>query len=659
MNEWGFAAEIKSWWDADLSRQQSWRLDRCEVERQEEGSHRRSDLVVNHAGTVQLAGELRLPDHPQSSPWHPENMGNAIDKAITQGARWAFTSDATELVLIDTQAAGPPQARVRDRVPLAPFTDRADLGSGSFLERCHEAWTAALHRIAPIVLGLVAPPGMSPDSVFINSLRALLRAPVAAVRDELNRRRQRDPVFEAELVKWMVDEQGWDHAPDAWEQEVARAARLTCYVLTTRLMFHGALRRSQPRLATIEIAENAPAAVVRATLAAYFQSAIDLSGDYATLFRWDTANEYALCADAAVPGWRRVLDHLDVFDLATVGYDVIGRLFERLIEPHERYRWGQHYTNPDVCDLMLSLALPDGVGTVLDPAVGGGTFLVRAYVRQRVFNPAVSHQDLLASLYGIDVSALAASLATVNLAVRDLSFADNYPRIATGSFLSMRPQQQIMTLPLGGPSVDPVDVIIDPVDAVVCNPPYVRSQEIGPERQAESQQVLQRNTGHAPPPGRLHRHANYYVYFWLHAGQFVAPGGRAVFITAGEWLDSDYGAAVQKWMLDHFVIEACIESMAEPWFHEARVGTVIVSVRMCGDEEERAANQVRFVTLRKPLRELYGPTETDEAQVAAVDALRDRLFNLTMKTGESDDFDWSLVTQKDLHRLGTDNGHGG
>ena len=41
-------------------------------------------------------------------------------------------------------------------------------------------------------------------------------------------------------------------------------------------------------------------------------------------------------------------------------------LFERLIDPQERYQWGQHYTNPDVVDLMLSLAIPDGAGTVMD-----------------------------------------------------------------------------------------------------------------------------------------------------------------------------------------------------------------------------------------------------------------------------------------------------
>ena len=40
-------------------------------------------------------------------------------------------------------------------------------------------------------------------------------------------------------------------------------------------------------------------------------------------------------------------------------------------------------------------------------------------------------------------------------------------------------------------------------------------------------------------------------------------------------------------MLDHFVIECVVESVAEPWFSEARVGTVVVSARICDDARER------------------------------------------------------------------------
>jgi hypothetical protein len=57
LNEWAFAAEIKSWWDPDFARHPEWRIDRCEVENASEGSRQRSDLVVlggwGHTNTVE------------------------------------------------------------------------------------------------------------------------------------------------------------------------------------------------------------------------------------------------------------------------------------------------------------------------------------------------------------------------------------------------------------------------------------------------------------------------------------------------------------------------------------------------------------------------------------------------------------------------------
>lgn len=685
MNEWGFAAEVKSWWDQEFGRRDEWGLDRCEVEKQSEGGLKRSDLVVWAGGTIVLSGEIRLPDHPQSSPWDPRNLSGAIDKAINDGVRWAFTSDATTLLLVDTQRTGPPQTRVVHRVDLVAFEDRARLDQGAFLALCRAEWLVALEAVAPIVLGLSAPLGMSPDEAFIGALRALLRAPVAAVREEMDRRRSADASFEARLVAWMVDEQGWTHVPERWAEEVDRVARLTAYVFTTRLVFYEALRRSQPTLAPLGLPEGVGANVARGVVQAYFSDARERSGDYETLFEWDQEADYALVSDAAVPGWRRVLEHLAAFDLANVSYDVIGKLFERLIDPIERYRWGQHYTNPDVCDLMLSLALPGGEGAVLDPSAGGGTFLVRAYARKRHLRSEATHQELLSEIYGIDVSPFAASLSTVNLAARELSFADNYPQVAAASFFDVFPQRQFMALPSpsrlglrgeagvggpGGPTEEATrPVAVGELAAVVCNPPYVRVKELGPERRGEAERLLRRPADRVPMPKRVNKSANYHLYFWLHSAQFLSKRGRLVFITSGEWMDSDYGAALQEWLLGHFAIECFVESVAEPWFSEARVGTVITSARLCPDDAERAKNPVRFALLRRPLRALYGDPlagppgspsgdgtagASEEDHFRAVDRLRDRILSLSGEAGESEDMDWSVVSQGELFDLGTE-----
>lgn len=650
MNEWGFASEVTKWWEAEFSRNPEWKLRSARVEEVVRGGNKRSDVYIEGDAPM-LCGELRLPDHRQPAPWNIDNLQDAVGKASASGCPWAFTSDGNTLLLLEVHRPGPLITKIVHRVDLLKFERRNELDSPAFLDRARIAWSEALRELGPIISGVSPAPGMPADELFVSALRELLSAPVAAVRDAINTRRIAEPAFQSALIRWMVDGQGWVHNPEKWDEQVLLASRLVSYVFATRLLFYEALRRSQPTLRPVSI-PAASARVARATVAAQFEEARDLSGDYETLFGWDQISDYALIADATVPLWQRVLDHIGVFDVSTIGHDVLGRLFERLIEPNERYEWGQHYTSSDVVDLMLSFALPDGEGAVLDPACGGGTFLVRAYERKRAMAKR-SHQDLLAELYGLDVSGFAATIATVNLAIRELDFVDNYPRVATRSFFKISPGEEVIRLP--GPRAvglghgEPMSVSFDRVSAVVGNPPYVRLHKLGAQRCEEAQGATRR-ARRVPSPRKINGNANYHLYFWLHGAQFLNDNGRIAFLTSGEWMDADYGAALQEWLLDNFCIEAFIESGKEAWFSEARVGTVVTIARRCGDPAERAANRVRFVYLRRRLRELMVGAD-GLGHFAAVDSLRDRILDLD-GVGESPDWDWSVVTQSDLSMLG-------
>lgn len=652
MNEWGFASEITKWWAAEFPHHPEWLLHSARVEEVVPGSQQRSDILVSGQGPI-LSGELRLPDHPQSAPYNLDNLKDAVGKALARGCPWAFTSDATVILLIDVQRPGPLITKIVHQIDLVPFSKRSELNSAAFLAKVRERWIEALHELAPIISGTSRAPGMSPDELFVNALRELLSAPVGCIRDALNAKQASDVSFRTSLIEWMVDEQGWLHDPSKWEEEVLLTARLTVYVFATRLLFYEALRRSQPNLRSIDISAGSSARVIAAALHEQFDEARELSGDYENLFGWDRIADYALVTDGVVPLWRRVVEHIGVFDVSHVGHDILGRLFERLIDPHERYEWGQHYTLSDVVDLMLSFAIPDSAGSILDPACGGGTFLVRAYARKKAADPHRSHQELLAELFGADVSGFAATIATVNLAVRQLDFSDNYPRIATRSFFRIQPGENVLSIPtvsLGKKQAQPV--AFSSVKAVVGNPPYVRLHKLGNARQSEAQQVLGQSTpGRVRTPRSVNKTANYHIYFWLHGAQFLQPGGRIAFLTAGEWLDADYGAALQLWLLENFCIEAFIESGKEAWFSEARVGTVVTIARRCDDPVERASNNVRFIFLRKRLRDLFGPTSDDPLHFTAVDSLRNRLLALGGE-GESDDFDWSVIKQSELLTLG-------
>ncbi len=338
-------------------------------------------------------------------------------------------------------------------------------------------------------------------------------------------------------------------------------------------------------------------------------------------------------------GWRDVLEHVDKFDFTKIDYDVIGRIFERLIAPEERHKFGQYYTRPEVVDLINAFCIKRGTDKVFDPGCGGGTFLVRAYARKRFLDPSLNHRELLSAVFGTDISHFAAHLTTINLATRELVEERNYPRIQRSDFFEAAPTKTLIELPYD----DGYGQTIKPglFDAIIANPPYVRQEDIGKTRKTKyAAQVLKEAKLKASGRSDLH------VYFWGHAFSFLNSGGRLGFLTSSQWLDVEYGFPLQEWILKHFRIVAIMESHGEPWFEGARVATVATILEKEDDPHKRNDNKVRFVELRVPLAKLLGPNDSREMLIGA-ERVRDEILSIESDAA-TPDFRVRLVTQTKL-----------
>ena len=151
-------------------------------------------------------------------------------------------------------------------------------------------------------------------------------------------------------------------------------------------------------------------------------------------------------------------------------------------------------------------------------------------------------------------------------------------------------------------------VDIPRLDAVIGNPPYVRQEQIrkakngkAPEQGTKEyyQDLVRREAG-ADLSGRSDIHC----YFWPHAASFLKEDGYLCFLTSSQWLDVEYGFHLQDWILRNFEIVAVFESIDEPWFVGARVATTVTILRRQEDAARRMTNTVRFVQLRRPIREI-------------------------------------------------------
>ncbi len=324
--------------------------------------------------------------------------------------------------------------------------------------------------------------------------------------------------------------------------------------------------------------------------------------------------------EGALAQWQGTLRGIENYDFSHIASDVVGKVFQRLVSPEERHRWGQHFTGDDVVDLVNAFCVREGDGSVLDPACGSGSFLVRAYYRKRWLCPQKPHADLLSELFGCDIALYPAHLATLNLAAREINDEANYPRITRKDFFDIEPDETFCELPLHN-----TEVLLPKLGAVVGNPPYVRQEKIASDEKGKISRIISKRW----PGLRLSGRADIHCYFWPAAAALLREGGYFGFLTSSSWLDVEYGFALQRWILQNFKLIAVLESTAEPWFPDARVKTCVTVIQRCKDAK-RMATLVKFVRVKRPLADVIGCGADElETRFEAVDGLRKRIEETT------------------------------
>lgn len=90
--------------------------------------------------------------------------------------------------------------------------------------------------------------------------------------------------------------------------------------------------------------------------------------------------------DISEATFRRIVETLQVFDLAKTGDDIKGIAFEKFLGATFRGELGQYFTPRPVVDFMVEMLDPREGQLICDPAAGSGGFLIRAfeYVRSAI-----------------------------------------------------------------------------------------------------------------------------------------------------------------------------------------------------------------------------------------------------------------------------------
>ncbi len=336
---------------------------------------------------------------------------------------------------------------------------------------------------------------------------------------------------------------------------------------------------------------------------------------------------------------------MKVYHFGELPEDVIGELFEEIIDPDKRHSLGQYFTNENLVDFILGFVINADKGFYADTTCGSGTFLIRIYDRLKYLSKRITHNELLDSIWGFDIAKFPAELATINLFKQEVKNFQNFPRIRrTDIFKVNKGDSYEFPPPSAAKTYNKIKVNIPEFSAIVGNFPFIRQELIEKEERGYklyltkvlakdyfltysklfiTQDVNEWNIEHLRKlaPNNLQRELNRYVekgniqlrlsgqadiytYIFMHTATLLADKGQFAVITSNAWLDVSYGSVLKEFFLDNFKVKVIIGSWAEPWFDDVAVNTIVTVLEKESNKNERDKNIVRFVKLKKKFSEL-------------------------------------------------------
>ena len=570
------------------------------------------DLVIwKDKRKNQIACIIEL-KRPIIDAYDDELVSDALLKATALGSKFFATWNVNKLVLWETFAEG---ASLLDRrlrnydVTEIKYPSEIEKKANEIKSKIRQFLKdlAEFYELKVVKKVKFAIPKLYPDEIMVYRLRSAVETIYIPMFDALKKKVEEHPDFLSEIYDWFV-KQGW--IITGGDEDLEKVARQAAYLLINKILFYNVLRSKNPALSPLSLEHAMYGEEAEEELRKYFHTGINMG--YGVIFASDFLEKVPI-PDEALPTLQSLVNELNKYDFSRLGYDIIGKIFEKLIPKDERHVLGQYFTSNDVVDIILGFCVKDANAKVLDPACGSGTFLVRAYVRKRHLaerkGMLKEHDDLLKEIWGVDISKFPATLSIMNLIIRDLEAEENIPKIFCRDFFSLEPGRKERPFEFSEDYKKMKkmekysEFELPQFDAIVANPPYTRQEEMEDvmeegykERlRALMKQFLGINIG---------KRSSIYAYFLLYPYIFLKEGGRMGQITSNSWLDVDYGKYLQEFFLKHYKIVAIIESKVERWFEDADVNTAITILEKCSDEEERNNNLVKFVQIKVPLRQL-------------------------------------------------------
>ncbi len=250
---------------------------------------------------------------------------------------------------------------------------------------------------------------------------------------------------------------------------------------------------------------------------------------------------------------KNLKENIDINSLS------ISKLYENLISDKERKILGQVYTPNDVIENMVELVFENTQislnTTILDPACGGGYFLLQIFkkikeyiIKNKInYNGCVEKHILENMIYGVDIDRFSAFLTKISL-IFEANIIDINFNIYEEDFL--------------------IDFLPDcKFDIIIGNPPYIGHKNIEKEYSC----ILKDNYSEV-----FYDKADISYCFFKASHNLLNEKGAICFITSRYFLEAKYADKLRSYINDNLTIIKILDYNGQRVFKNAIISPMII-----------------------------------------------------------------------------------
>ncbi len=573
---------------------------------------------------------------------------DAMKKAFDRGVEFFVTGTPRQLVIFQTFK---PNTTINDRklkiYYLSNIKRDNEVISSVYENQISPVVLQFLKDLSDIVHGIKEVKWDSIDKLFITKLSAYILEASAEMSEVMIPKIKHDESLRKRIRQYLTEEDIFNVSLNFTNEDIYNLCQLANYLLYLKIIFYSYLQRDvkELKLKPLQIPEEREK--LNKELRERFNDV--LKYDYESIFEPNVLDRFEY-SEKYIPQLKRNVEQIKSLKFKDINCDIIGAIYNTLIDNQEQHHRGQHFTNTNEVDIVNAFCINKDTKLVFDSGCGAGTFLVRAYAFMKYFNKKLKHEVLIERLWGVEIAPFPTFLATMNLALLDLKAKENYPVIIEKDFSLVKRNSEHNLIFFNFNKFFKTKqqeekhskVTIPSFDACIGNPPYIRQELIENKDTWGNLALLEYGLK------RINKQSDLYVYYLMHTAAFLKEGGRLGYVISGSWLDVEFGTGFQKFILDNFKIIAVIDNQKVRSFETASVNTIILILEKCSINDERANNIVRFVRVYKDYSEIIGNND-NQTRIDSVKKFTSEIESLT-ETTNTEDYLLTAVKQSELEK---------